>query len=170
MRTKDTPWKRVEMVAGLLVKNFEKKKPSLLLGLRLDGVVADLVVSPGGHIEENDMGPITACSREVKEETGLEPHNGRRVAELHVRIQKPRLKIRVHIILFTKWSGRLKNRTSEFGWLKFIKFSEIPWNKIAPGDKGWMEDVLTKRKRRLVHISCGKNRKDVLSVRVRPLC
>jgi 8-oxo-dGTP pyrophosphatase MutT (NUDIX family) len=123
---------------------------------------------PGGHIENRDRSPIAASRREAFEETDLRVRKGQRVAELRVRIDSTRTKVRVQIIKFTEWTGRFKNKSGEFKWLEFIQFSKIPW-KLMPGERQWYEDVVMKGKRRLVHIHCGTDRKDVISVRSRPL-
>ncbi len=165
MKTAHKPWKHIHLVAGLLVKHHHSTDPSMLLGLRTSGVVGDLVMPVGGHLEENDLGIITGCKREIKEEAALVPLNGMRVAQLRVKIIASRTKFIVDMILFTEWTGHLKNKSGEFHWLKFLKFSAFPWDKM-PGEKQWYTDVLLKHKRRLVHITCGKNRGDVLSVRI----
>lgn len=168
MNTRAPAWKHTELVACFLVKRRKDTEQQLLLGYKLTGVVANLVMPPGGHIERDDLDPITASQRETFEEVNLRPKIGKKVAELRVRLDDAHQKIMVHIILFTEWTGRLKNKTKEFKWLKFIKFSEIPWGLMPPGERSWFEEVLIKNKRRLVHIHCGKNRKDVISVRSRP--
>lgn len=168
MRTKKRMWKHKRQVASFLLRHTKGKEPQLLLGLKLRGVVAGLVMPPGGHIEKQDRSPIAASRREAFEETDLRVRKGQRVAELRVRIDGTRTKVRVQIIKSTRWTGRLKNKSGEFKWLKFLEFSKIPWG-LMPGERRWYEDVVVKGKRRLVHIHCGTDRKDVLSVRSRPL-
>lgn len=71
MRTKTSVWKHKRQVASFLIRYAKSKEPQLLLGLKLRGVVAGLVMPPGGHIEKHDRSPIAASRREAFEETDL---------------------------------------------------------------------------------------------------
>ncbi len=165
-----------EMVAALLVSHYTRIDPSILLGVKSDGSVAGFLMPPGGKFELDEFCPFEVCKRETWEETNLWPLRGTKVAELRILRKDLGIRLKVHVILYTQWTGRLRRRKwkKEFKSMRFFKFSEIPWGKLPPLDEKWMKEVLfrskrIKHRRRLVHIRCGKSRKDVLSIRTRPL-
>ncbi len=174
--TKLQPFTRKEFVVALILKAGRDGKPMLLCGkkhnrrIRRRDPCAGFVVQVGGKIESSDLGIINAAFRESKHESGLTLLEGRTVAVLNARFEKSREWNRVHVVMSTSYEGRVRRCEEEFKWLKFIPVEKLPWEDMPPGDKDWLNVVLSKRKRCTVTIACGENRKDLLrKPRIRPM-
>jgi len=163
--------KRSKPVQAVLVLCVRKQpqgdEKEVLLGLKTSGPIAGYVVAVGGHVNDSDAGYISAGHRETSEESSLIPDSSQKVAELRIWIKEKKLRMVVHVTRCTQWSGRLKNKSREFGWLRFIPFSEIPWDQTPPSDEAWMKRVLLDDKHCIISIKCGKDRTDVQSVALR---
>lgn len=154
-------------IIGAVVILFVRDS-TVLLGLKTNGPVAGWVMPPGGHIEKDDQGPISAGHREGFEETNLKALSSGKVAELHIEFPEQKRKVLVHVTLCKSWTGRLRNKKgSGFEWLRFIPFSEIPWEDMPTREDTWMNKVLREHKKCIVWITCGKDRKDVIRVTTR---
>lgn len=163
-----TKWQTSHAVVVLCVREIPGQEKAVAMGLKTDGSVKGWVMPPGGRIEECDNGPISAGHREVKEEVNLSTHGSSKVAEIRVSIQDKKIRVIVHVTMCTRWYGTLRNRKgSGLEWVKFIPFSQIPWDSIPTREKEWMELVLFGNKKCIVWITCGKDRKDVRHVTTR---
>ncbi len=157
-------WTEVHAVVVLFVRNEPGKEPELLLGPKTNGTVRGMIMPPGGHVEDSDIDHISAGHREGFEECGLVAVSSRKVAELRIRVLDKHRKVIVHANLCTRWTGQLQNKGSEFKWLRFIPYSEIPWDKLPPGEDAWLRRILFQKKKSLVRITCKKNRRDLVKI------
>lgn len=143
--------------------------PTLLLGLKARGYGENFIMPPGGHYEEIDNNnPVNVARREGQEETGLIGSSNMVVAKLIVTILKKKLRLLIDVVVFTNWTGELKEQglDDEFCWLKFIPFSEITWESHLIKEKEWMTEVFVHCKPSLVEILCGENRNEVLGFKI----
>ncbi len=163
------PWEHHKQVLVFFIKH-DKGRKSVLLGTKKDNsFFKEAIVAPGGKIEKDDLGKISAAWREGWQEAGLRGKNARSIARLNITIWWARRKITVHVVKCTNWSGRLRVNLEEFKNLSFIPFDKIPWDRLVPGDEKWMKEVLLKGKCRQVRILCGESRHKLLSITTRPL-
>ena len=156
-----THTKPIHFVAVFFVD--EADNFSVLLGLKTRGYGKGKIMPPGGHLSSEDGGDaIRAARREGREETGLTGNDGRVIAKLQVFIGKDHTTINVEIVVFESWTGKVKP-SDEFEWLRFIPFSEIPWDQMLPGEKEWMTEVLHKKQQAIVRIECGNSRENLIA-------
>jgi 8-oxo-dGTP pyrophosphatase MutT (NUDIX family) len=162
--SKRKTWEEISAVAVLCIRHRPGHEREILLGPKTNGSVKGFMMPLGGHTDEFDYGPISAGHREVFEEGNLRLSTSQKVAELRIKVHGKRRKSIIHVTMSTSWTGRLRNKSSEFEWLRFIPLSKIPWELIPTKEEGWMKLVLFKGKKCIVRINCGENRRDVLSI------
>ncbi len=143
--------------------------PELLMGLKRRGYGEGYIMPVGGHYEDSDMNnPIFVSRREGKEESGLLGSNNMVIGKIIVTILEKRERLFIDVIIFTNWSGELKELSSddEFYWLKFIPYNQICWPELLPREKDWMDKIFIDHQPSLVEITCGKNREDIIKYKI----
>ena len=112
-------WNNFEghIVTGGFIYSIQEKKFLVLYHKDLE-----MYVYPGGHVDSNDINPLTAACREVKEETGLNNFDQLRITEDHL----VPIDIDTHIVRRNERLNLPKHYHFDFRYLFFIdKISEI---------------------------------------------
>lgn len=125
-----------------LVREPAKGRPEVLLGEKLRGFGAGMIMGPGGHVEPGESW-LEAAIRETEEESGLQvaPADAAHVATLsYVFPAKPHLDAEVQVFLTDTWSGQLQ-RSSELD-PRWFSIDEIPFDRMWDDERYWLPRVL----------------------------
>lgn len=144
------------------------KEGKLLLGKIEGGTIAGFVTPPGGKFERcKDASIEESARRELKEETGLHAEKMIRIGQVAIKIIKKRKILYLNVFKCKSYTGRLKICKREFSWMKFYPIGRVPWDKFAPGDRSWMEEIIANCRKIKASIVCDKNRKDLKEIHIR---
>lgn len=155
-------------------EKFDGSELCLLYGPKLTGFGAGFMMPVGGKYKPEEFtniakrDTIKTGRRESKEESNLDGLSNMVVAQLVITILEKKQRLFVDIIVFTSWSGEIQ-WNGEFKWLKFLPLSEVFKSKLLPREEEWMKRVLVDGEPTLVEMVCGKDREDVLELRMSPL-
>lgn len=95
---------------------------------------------PGGKVEPGETLEQSAV-REVKEETGLDVKNLKKIAELEFYFNgREEWNMVTHAYVAKDFSGEIQ--ASDEGELKWFKIEELPFNEMWDDDIYWLKDAL----------------------------
>jgi 8-oxo-dGTP diphosphatase len=111
----------------------EEQEVLFLQKRQKDTFLSGLKIPIGGHLEGDEIcEPLTACIREIEEETGL---NSKDIKNLTLRYIVLRMKenkeIRIQYVFFGTVSKNSTLIESDEGSLKWVKFREIANQKVS---------------------------------------
>ncbi len=157
--------KKWERITATLI--FVIKRDRVLLGQILGGTIAGFLTPPGGKVERGETAKSCAI-RELQEETNLHAREINEVAKVKIRIFGKARTVILHVFVCKSFTGRVKRQKREFSYLKWFNIRTIPYDKMAPGDKIWVREILGGEKLN-VKIVCGKDRLDYVEINMRNL-
>lgn len=162
MNNKIKSWERVTATLIFVIKGNK-----VLLGQILGGTIAGFITTPGGKVERGETAKSCAI-RELREEAGLKALEINEVAKVKIRIIGKTRTVILHVFVCKSFTGRVRRLKREFSYLKWFNIKTIPYDKMAPGDKFWVREIL-EGERQSVKILCGKDRLDFVDIYMRNL-
>ena len=126
-------WNNFEghIVTGGFIYSLEERKFLVLYHKDLN-----MYVYPGGHVDSNDINPLTAAKREVKEETGLNDFKQFKIAEDNVIP----IDIDTHVVGYNKRLNLPEHYHFDFRYLFVIdKIEDIQIDTNELENYKWVE-------------------------------
>ena len=136
---------------------------SILEGDSLNRFCFGYWIPPGGHIEPGET-MFETCYHEGPDECGLKPLPGSLVhVGTFIVAYRDSTEVHMSFLETFEWEGVLAPNPKDFKEMRFLSRSEIPWDKIPPGDS-IMVNALFDNLWFDIRMRCGDSLKEALSI------
>lgn len=129
-------WDRSRMTEGALVHPVRGDR--MLFIHKKRGVGAGNLIGPGGKLEDGET-PAEAGVREVREETGIEVHDLRKVGELWFVFGEEPFML-PHVYVARRFSGSPEE--SDEGIPEWHAAADLPYDRMWDDDRYWIPYML----------------------------